>query len=391
MSAPDLPDPLPLARALIQRASVTGALSEGVDAQAVLADALAALGFTVETLPFGPAARRTPNLFATVGHGRPHVCFAGHTDVVPPGDRGWSVDPFAARVEGDRLIGRGACDMKGAIAAFVAAAAGWLADGPPPFTVSVLATGDEEGDATDGTVRVVEWLARLNRLPDFCLVGEPTNAGTLGETVRIGRRGSLHAEIAVDGVQGHVAYPERADNPVHRLLAILGELVATPLDEGTPFFEPSGLQVTSIDVGNQASNVIPARAASRLNIRFNDRHDGASLGRLIRDTARRHAPDRATVDIRVGAAPFVTEPAGEIAALADAIESVTGLRPVLDTGGGTSDARFFAPYCRVAEFGLVGRTMHAVDEHVPLADLRALAAIYHRFLVALAPDAGAMS
>ncbi len=374
-------DPLAIARALVACRSVTGEADGG--AQAVVAERLGALGFTVTHLPFGPAGRETPNLFARIGAGAPHVCFAGHTDVVPAGpERGWSVEPFGGVVREDILFGRGACDMKGAVAAFIAAAAVHLATRPAdrPGTLSMLITGDEEGDATDGTVRVVTWLGEHDLLPDFCLVGEPTNPSRLGEMVKIGRRGSMNATIEVDGVQGHSAYPERADNPIHRLAALLAELVSRPLDDGTDAFAPSSLQVTSVDVGNAARNVIPDRATALLNIRFNDRHTDASLGAHLRSVAGRHAPGRARVSWTASGAPFVTTSSREVGILADAVERVTGLRPALDTGGGTSDARFLAPHCAVAEFGLVGQSMHKADEHVPVRDLRALAAIYRLFL-----------
>ncbi len=375
-----LEDPLPLARALIGCASVTPA--DG-GAQALLADALRGLGFTVRHLPFGDPAAPTPNLFARIGGGRPHVCFAGHTDVVPAGG-GWGAPPFAAEVAGGVLYGRGACDMKGGIAAFVAAAARHLARNPCRGSISLLITGDEEGPATDGTVRVLDWMAANGQVPDHCLVGEPTSAVALGDTVKLGRRGTLNARIAVTGVQGHVAYPQRADNPVHRLLPLLAELAATRLDDGTPEFEPSSLQVTSIDVGNAATNVIPARAEARLNIRFNDRHDGASLSRMLRRVCDRHAPG-AVLDIQVGGEAFRTAPGPLSEALAAAIGERTGRVPAFETGGGTSDARHIARHCPVAEFGLVGASMHKVDENVPVRDLELLAAIYADLLDRLLP------
>ena len=382
--------PLPLARALIRCPSVTPA--DG-GAQAVLADVLQRLGFTVTSLPFGNGAAPTPNLFARVGDTRPHLCFAGHTDVVPPGDAAWREEPFAAALRDDVLYGRGACDMKGAIAAFVAAAARHLSRAGaagPAGSISLLITGDEEGPATDGTVRVLDWMAAHGQIPDFCLVGEPTNPTMLGETVKIGRRGTLNARIVVPGVQGHVAYPHRADNPVHRLLALLSELVATRLDDGTARFEPSGLQVTSIDVGNRASNVIPARAEARLNIRFNDRHTAASLSAMLRAACARHAPD-AVLDIQVGGEAFLCETGPGLDALRAAITARTGRVPALDTGGGTSDARFIARHCAVAEFGLVGASMHKADENVPVDDLELLSSIYLELLDRVLAPGGAAS
>ena len=386
MSAPvSSSGPLPLAQALIRCASVTPA-DDG--AQAVLADALRRLGFTVFLLPFGEGAEPTPNLFARLGTGAPHLCFAGHTDVVPPGDVGWRVSPFEGALVDGVLYGRGACDMKGAIAAFVTAVARRLArlGAPTAGSISLLVTGDEEGPALHGTRRVLQWMAANDHLPDFCLVGEPTNPEQLGQSIRIGRRGSLNAHLVVQGVQGHVAYPHRADNPVHRLLSLLAELTTTPLDDGTPFFEPSSLQVTSIDVGNPAGNVIPGRAEARFNIRFNDIHTGESMSDLLRSACARHAPD-AELDIRVSGEAFRTEPGPEVAALQAAIRARTGREAALDTGGGTSDARFIAPFCAVAEFGLVGQSMHKVDENVPVEDLELLSDIYGDLLDRLLPPA----
>ena len=359
-------DPVPLAQALIRCRSVTPA-DDG--AQDLLAKALAELGFTVTRLRFGT----TENLFARIGGAGPHLCFAGHTDVVPEGD--WPAGAYAAEIRGSVLYGRGACDMKGAIAAWVAACAEHLRAGPPHGSLSLLITGDEEGPATDGTVRVLDWMAENRQIPDFCLVGEPTNPARLGEMIKLGRRGSLNAELTVFGTQGHVAYPARADNPVHRLVTALAALIAAPLDAGSDWFEPSSLQVVSIDVGNPATNVIPAAARARLNIRFNDRHSGASLTAWLRAAIAPHAP-RCAIDVTVSGESFLTEPGAFVDALRAAITEATGLTPLLDTGGGTSDARFIARHCPVAEFGLVGATMHQVDECVPVADLHALAGIY---------------
>jgi succinyl-diaminopimelate desuccinylase len=368
-------DPLPLAQALIRCASVTPA---DAGAQDVLAAALAELGFAVTRLRFG----ETDNLFARIGSGAPHLCFAGHTDVVPAGAAAWSSPPFAGEVHDGVLHGRGACDMKGAIAAFVAACAGLLADGPPRGSISLLITGDEEGPATDGTVRVLDWMAAEGQVPDFCLVGEPTNPARLGEMIKVGRRGSLNATITVHGTQGHVAYPARVDNPVHRLLAALAALTAVPLDAGSEFFEPSTLQVTSIDVGNPATNLVPAAARAMLNIRFNDRHTGAALAAWLRATFARYA-DRFDLETSISGESFLTEPGPMVTALAAVVAQATGITPAFDTGGGTSDARFIARFCPVAEFGLVGATMHQANERVPVAELRALAGIYRGVLDAV--------
>ena len=365
-------DPVAVTQALIRCASITPADAGALD---VVANAAEGLGFTVHRLDFDG----TPNLFARRGSSAPHFCFAGHTDVVPPGPSGWTADPFGGELRDGVLYGRGACDMKGAIGAFLAAAA------RPPFTgsVSLLITGDEEGPATGGTVRVLEWMQAHGHIPDFCLVGEPTNPAELGEVIKIGRRGSLNARITVQGVQGHVAYPARADNPVHRLIHALAALVAHPLDGGTDWFEPSSLQITSVDVGNEATNLVPAAAHARCNIRFNDRHTGASLEAWLREQLARHA-DHFTLDVSVSGEAFLTAPGPAIALLAGAVARVTGRQPRLDTGGGTSDARFIARYCPVAEFGLVGATMHMVDERVSVAELRALTAVYSEILQAFA-------
>lgn len=368
-----LADPLPLAQALIRCNSVTPA--DG-GAQGVLAAALERLGFRVERLRFG----EIENLYARWGDGAPHFCFAGHTDVVPAGD-GWRGEPFGAEVRDGVLYGRGACDMKGAIAAFVAAAEGFLAAGERRGSISLLITGDEEGTAVDGTTRVLDWMKEHGEVPDFCLVGEPTNPGRLGEVIKIGRRGSLNAAITVAGVQGHSAYPQLADNPCHRLVAVLAELTARPLDAGSEHFEPSSLQVTSIDVGNPATNVIPAKATARLNIRFNDRHSGAALDAWLREVVARHAPKH-EVAVSVSGESFLTAPGEAVTRLRQAIARATGVEPRLDTGGGTSDARFISRLCPVAEFGLVGATMHKAEESAPVAELRALADAYRAVLEA---------
>jgi succinyl-diaminopimelate desuccinylase len=371
----DLLDPLPLAQSLIRCASVTPA---DAGAQDVLAGALDRLGFTIHRLRFG----EIENVFARLGSGGPHFCFAGHTDVVPVGSAGWRTDPFAGEMRDGVLYGRGACDMKGAIAAFVSGVAQTLQDGAPGGSISLLITGDEEGPATDGTVKVLEWMKAHGQVPDFCLVGEPTCPVRLGDMIKIGRRGSVNMKIRIDGTQGHVAYPHRADNPVHRLVRALDALTAAPLDAGTDWFEPSSLQITSVDVGNPATNVIPASAAAALNIRFNDRHNGASLIAWVRATLGRYA-ERFELDASISGESFVTKPGPLVDALRNAVQAASGVEPKLDTGGGTSDARFIANYCPVAEFGLVGATMHQADECVPVAELRDLARIYREIIAAL--------
>lgn len=362
-------DPLPLAQALIRCRSVTPA--DG-GALAVLEAALAPLGFTCHRLRFG----EVENLYARRGSGEPHLMFAGHTDVVPPGNAPWTADPFGGELRDGLLYGRGATDMKGGIAAFVAAVAELLARRPDlPGSLSLLITGDEEGPAIDGTVKVLHWMAERGEIPDACLVGEPTSKLRLGDTIKIGRRGSMNAAITVHGTQGHSAYPQRADNPVHRLVRVLHALTAEPLDAGTEWFEPSTLQVTSVDVGNPATNVIPAAARARLNIRFNDLHSEASLTARLREVLAREAP-RHELAVECSGEAFLTQPGPFVAALQRAVRRVTGEEPNLDTGGGTSDARFVARFCPVAELGAVGATMHQADECTPVAELRALARLY---------------
>lgn len=371
-------DPAALAAALIRCPSVT---PEDAGAQTVLAEVLTSLGFTCTDVTFG----RVRNLHARIGLGRPALCFAGHTDVVPPGNAAWSADPFGASVRDGVLYGRGAVDMKGNIAAFVAATAAWLDrhGGEPPCALSFLITGDEEGDAVDGTVKVLGWMEERQEIPAFCLVGEPTSVARLGDTVKIGRRGSLTGRITVEGTQGHAAYPQRADNPTHRLVALLAALTAHRLDAGTDWFEPSSLQVTTIDVGNPASNVIPGAASATWNIRFNDRHTAASLEAWMRGIIGAEAP-RHSVAFSCSGEAFLTTPGAEVDRLVAAITAATGVTPRLDTGGGTSDARFIARYCPVAEFGLVGSSMHQADERVAVAELRALARVYEGVLDAFA-------
>ena len=358
---------LDLAQALLRCASVT---PEDDGAQALLAQALEALGFAVTHLPFGT----TPNLFARIGTEAPHFCFAGHTDVVPAGNGAWRHGPFDGIVDDGVLTGRGACDMKGAIAAFVSACEERLKR-PVAGSISLLITGDEEGPATNGTVRVLDWMAEHGHIPDFCLVGEPTNKNRLGDVIKIGRRGSLNARVTVHGIQGHAAYPHLADNPTHRLVQALAALTATPRDAGSDWFEPTTLQVTSIDVGNTATNVIPGSAGAMLNMRFNDQHSGASLAAWLRATFARYA-ERFDLEISISGECFLTAPGEQVDRLVAAIARSAGVTPKLDTGGGTSDARFIALHCPVAEFGLVGATMHKTDESVTVAELDALAGIY---------------
>jgi succinyl-diaminopimelate desuccinylase len=372
-------DPIPLAQALIRCPSVTPADAGALD---VVQRALEPLGFRCTRLVFGPDDYRVDNLYARRGTAAPHFCFAGHTDVVPPGDTAaWSDDPFSGLVKNDgRLYGRGACDMKGGVAAFIAGVAQFLAEHPDhQGSISLLITGDEEARSVDGTAKVLEWMQANGEIPDMALVGEPTSRRQLGDTIKIGRRGSLTCRITVHGRQGHSAYPAGADNPIHRLIAALGPLLAAPLDNGSAHFPPSTLQVTGFDVGNRTSNVIPAMAKAMLNIRFNDLHTSAQL------TERIHAALRAAgaqYDLRAECSgeSFLTSPGPFVAALSRAIEASTGVTPALDTGGGTSDARFIARYCPVAEFGAVGDTAHQVDESTSVEGLRRLAGAYRAIL-----------
>jgi len=374
-------DPVALLERLIACPSVTPA--DG-GAQDVIADALEAQGFAVTRFldgqaPDGPIA----NLFATRGGSGPHFAFAGHSDVVPSGD-GWSSDPFTPVIAHGVLHGRGAVDMKGAIAAFIAAASR-LPD--HPGTISLIITGDEEGPATYGTVALIEWMKAQGIRPDMILVGEPTSSARLGDMVKIGRRGSVNMWIEVPGVQGHVAYPHLARNPVPTLVAILAELDALVLDEGNDWFQPSNLELTEIEVGNPAPNVIPSVAKARLNIRFNDMHSGDSLIERVRAIATRHAPN-AVVRARISGESFITQ-RGTLSGLVEqAITAVTGVVPELSTTGGTSDARFLSRIAPTVEFGLVSATMHKLDEAVAIDDLTALTDIYAAILTkALSPDA----
>ncbi|MGK6323449.1 succinyl-diaminopimelate desuccinylase [Sphingomonas sp. DT-51] len=365
-------DVVELASALIAADSITPARGAVFD---VLEAALLPLGFAVERLVSGEAPDGpVENLLATRGAGR-HLGFAGHVDVVPPGE-GWSAGPFEPIIVDGALHGRGAVDMKGAVAAFVAAAARVPADAGQ---LTLIITGDEEGPATFGTVALIERMRARALLPDLCLVGEPTSVAALGDMVKIGRRGSVNIWIEVPGRQGHVAYPHLADNPIPRLVAALADLDALVLDEGSAWFQPSNLEITDLSVGNTATNVIPARAHARLSIRFNDLHRGADLVARVEAIVRTHAPE-AVVTARISGEAFLTEPGALSALVSDAIAEVTGRTPELSTTGGTSDARFLRALCPVVEFGLLNATMHKADEAVALDDLRQLVSIYERVI-----------
>ena len=362
-------DPLDLTRRLIACPSVTPA---DAGAMAVIAGALESIGFVVHRFATGEAPDGpVENLFATRGRGGPHFAFAGHSDVVPAGD-GWSGDPFVPEIRGDLLYGRGAVDMKGAIAAFIAAMAR-IED--QAGTVSLIITGDEEGPATFGTVALIDWMNARGIRPDLCLVGEPTSTHRLGDMVKIGRRGSVNIWIENAGMQGHVAYPHLAANPIPALIGALDALAALRLDEGNEWFQPSNLEITTVDVGNGATNLIPGTARARINIRFNDEHRGADLVELVRRTVAAHAP-AATIRAVISGESFITPPGDFSALVSAAILKVTGLTPELSTTGGTSDARFLSRICPVVEFGLCNATMHKLDEAVAVPDLHALTDIY---------------
>lgn len=381
-----LTDPLPLARALIRRPSVT---PEDAGALDVLEEALGALGFTCHRLDFSePGTPDIRNLYARLGTEGPNLCYAGHTDVVPVGD-GWTRDPFAAEEEGGVLYGRGASDMKASIAAFVAGVARHLQDhGRPRGSISLLITGDEEGPAINGTRKMLEWLRENGETLDACVVGEPTNPRILGEMIKIGRRGSLNGYLTVYGSQGHVAYPHLADNPIPRLMRMLSAVLDTPLDDGTDHFQPSNLEVTTVDVGNPTTNIIPGVAKATFNIRFNDLHSGESLSRWLRETLDAAAGDPALydLDIEVSGEAFLTPPGPLSDLVRDAVAEVTGRTPELSTSGGTSDARFIKDACPVLEFGLVGESMHKADEHCRIEDLENLTEIYRRVVARFFAD-----
>ncbi|MGB0629919.1 MAG: succinyl-diaminopimelate desuccinylase [Alphaproteobacteria bacterium] len=354
---------------------------EDAGALDVLQAALEDLGFVCHRLPFSDDG--TPdvdNLYARLGDTGPNFCFAGHTDVVPPGNpESWSVDPFGGEIIDDVLYGRGATDMKSAIAAFVEAVSRVRANDGAAGSISLLITGDEEGPAVNGTKKVLDWMAAQGETIDVCLVGEPTNPNKLGDMVKIGRRGSLTGRLAVTGIQGHTAYPHLADNPLPRLVRMLDAISSHELDRGTDHFQPSNLQLTTIDTGNPATNVIPAAATAGFNIRFNDLHTGDSLTEWLHDACDA-VGGQYELDIKVSGEAFLTPPGDFSALIAKSVERATGIIPELSTSGGTSDARFIKDFCPVAEFGLVGQTMHKVDERIAVADIRNLTDIYTAIL-----------
>ena len=378
-------DPIALAQALIRRPSVT---PNDAGALGVLEKALISLGFASERMPFeAPGTAPVDNLYARLGTARPHLCFAGHTDVVPAGDEtAWRWPPFGGEIRDGRLCGRGAADMKGAIAAFAGAVSRRLAAaGAPAGSISFLITGDEEGPAVNGTRRMLKALAARGEVFDHCLIGEPTSRHALGDMAKIGRRGSLNAVLAVEGRQGHVAYPHLADNPNPKLLALLSALMEQAFDDGYERFDPSSLQITDLETGNPAHNVIPGAARARFNIRFNPNWAGPDLEAEIRTTLDRAAARNGVdyrLDVHITGTAFLSEPDHFTAMLADSIAAHTGLRPELSTSGGTSDARFIKDYARVVEFGLVGETIHRIDEFAALADIETLTEIYADLIAA---------
>ena len=376
-------DPVAFARDLIRCPSVTPAEGGALD---YLHSVLENAGFTVHRVKFSETGSAdVENLYVRIGTAAPHLMFAGHTDVVPPGEEAaWTHAPFAGDIAEGRLYGRGAVDMKGAIACFLAAALDHLAanGGKPKGSISFLITGDEEGDAVNGTIKLLQWAAERGERFDHCIVGEPSNPAALGDAVKIGRRGSLNGTLVVTGKQGHVAFPHLAENPIRGLVILMSALMAEPLDRGTEHFDASNLEFTSVDVGNRTVNLIPGEARARFNIRYNDLHTPEKLKALIEQRCTvaaggarwriEYLPSNSWV--------FLTKPGPFVDLVVDAIAAATGRKPQLSTSGGTSDARFIKDYCPVLEFGLVGKTMHQVDEHVPTAELTALTAIYRRIL-----------
>jgi succinyl-diaminopimelate desuccinylase len=371
-----LNDPVALSQALMRQNTVTPCEDA---AQDIIAEAMESLGFRTKRYPI----EGVDNLYCRLGDSAPNFCFAGHTDVVPVGDTAaWTTDPFGSEIKGGILYGRGACDMKGAIAAFMSAAARYLADhGKPKGSISLLITGDEEGPALYGTRRLLPAVVADGETFDHCIVGEPTSEDVIADVIKNGRRGSLNAIVRAVGKQGHAAYPEKSANPVPALLDALAKLRAMPLDNGSPGFQPSNLEITTLDVGNPAHNVIPAAAMAKFNIRFNMNHTGDGLMARIKDLLE-GTTNGVTVstEMRVSGEPFYTEPGAFTDMVVAAVSAETGRKPQLTTGGGTSDARFIKDYCPVAELGVRNETAHKVDEHIPVDEIETLSRIYYRLL-----------
>jgi succinyl-diaminopimelate desuccinylase len=377
-------DPVTITRDLLRCPSVTPA--EG-GALAFLETVLKSAGFIVHRVTFSePGADNVENLYARIGSAAPHLVFAGHTDVVSPGDeKAWTHPPFSGEVADGQLYGRGAVDMKGGIGCAVAAVLDHLSHhgGEPKGSISFLITGDEEGIAVNGTPKLLKWAAERGEKFDHCILGEPSNQEELGDTIKVGRRGSLNGHLIVRGRQAHVAYPHRGDNPIRGLVVLIAALQAEPLDAGSAQFSASHLEFTSVDVGNKTVNLIPGEARARFNIRFNDHHTLDSLKALIERRAAKAAGNKIKFEFKwepSNAGVFVTEPGPFTEMVSNAVTEVTRRKPELSTTGGTSDARFISNYCPVVEFGLVGQTMHQVDERVPIGDLRALTTIYRKII-----------
>lgn len=371
-------DAVQFAAELIRRPSVTPVDAGALD---ILQTKLEALGFVCTRYPFGEGDDRVDNLYGRLGTAAPNFCYAGHVDVVPEGDTAkWAEGPFDGTIKDGELWGRGAADMKGSIAAFVSAVSDLISGGwAPKGSISFLITGDEEGPAVNGTEKLLKAIAAKGEVINHCLVGEPTNPDAIGDMIKNGRRGSLNAKLTVTGQQGHVAYPHRASNPVPKLMEVLLELQARHLDDGNDFFQPSNLEVTSLDVGNTAHNVIPETARAMFNIRFNTEHRGDDLKTWIRELIANHADGfdgNIKADLRVTGEAFLTEPSDFTEIMQAAVQEVTGRRPELSTSGGTSDARYITNYAPVAEFGLVGATMHQVNERVATSDIETLRDIF---------------
>ncbi len=382
-SMPHEISPLSLARSLLRCPSVT---PEEGGALAFIEGVLKEAGFEVHRPVFSePGTPDVENLYARYGSGEPYLLFAGHTDVVPPGDVGrWTHNPFSGEIHGGELYGRGAVDMKGGIACMMAAALDFIRNTPEfKGSIGFLITGDEEGPAVNGTVKLLEWAKNSGERFDHCILGEPTNPNQLGDMIKIGRRGSLTGRIVVEGKQGHVAYPHLAENPIPGMLRLLSGLLSQPLDQRTEHFDASNLEVTTVDVGNPASNVIPAEARATFNIRFNDLWTPETLEEEIDRRLREAAGDTVRFTLTMdptNAVAFLTPPNAFVGFITDAIKAETGFQPKLSTTGGTSDARFIVKHCPVVEFGLVGQTMHQIDERVSVADLDRLTGIYRKVL-----------
>ncbi len=368
---------LELTQKLIACPSVTPK-DEG--AQVLLGEFLEGVGFTCHHLPFGEGDDHVPNLFARIGDSGPHLCYAGHTDVVPAGDEdAWTHGSFNPVIEDGVLYGRGASDMKGSVAAFAVAAAEFVKNGSFKGSISLLITGDEEGPAVNGTVRVLEWMKEHGHIPDVAIVGEPTNPDSLGQEIKIGRRGSLNGYLSVPGVQGHVAYQHLADNPITKMVKLLDTLSSHVFDEGSEFFPATNLEITTVDVGNSAINVIPGEARAEFNIRFNDTWTAQSLSETVQGLLDGHECAY-EIEFQSSAESFITEPGAWSDIVRDAVKDVTGQVPVYTTNGGTSDARFVVQYCPVIECGGVNASIHQVDENAPVEDLENLQKIFTRVL-----------